>query len=139
MDPLDFFKTAKRLNQLNDESDLRSAMSRAYYGVLHYLCDYIVSIVGFDKKKIGTAIHKFVYECFNVCEKEEAKYIANNLSKLKQKRTDADYHLHLVLSESKCKDCIKWAQKIINQNLKDIKSELFEVAEPRAKTRGWIS
>ena len=113
-------------------------MSRAYYGILHYLCDYIVAIVGFDKSKVKYAIHVFVPQCFNACAKQEAKLIAVQLEKLKQKRTDADYKLGPIVSDSKCSDSIKYAQKIIDSDFENIKKELFAEAEKAAKARGWM-
>ena len=64
--------------------------------------------------------------------------IGTQLGKLKQKRTDADYKLWLVMSDSKCKDCIKWAQKIIDSDLEYITDQLILEATKTAKASRWI-
>lgn len=138
MNGLDFFTTAKQLAKSDKESDLRSSIGRSYYSILHYLCEYIAKVADFKKEKVGTQIHKFVPECFNVCQNKEAKLIAMQFNKLKQKRTDADYKLNKTINQSISDDCIRLAQKIINIDLNNFTEEIYQEAHKRATVNRWF-
>lgn len=65
MDPRDFISLALRLSASNNEADLRSAVSRAYYGAFHVARQFLLDVgLRWPRKEAYAAeIHMKVRYC----------------------------------------------------------------------------
>jgi hypothetical protein len=125
MDPTDFiYKTAQLLSSVEEEeSHIRSSISRSYYGLFLYLREFLESegVRLPDRKK--KSHHQFILECIH-----EARFFQSNsgvkrepnktgkvkditifgiyrrLQTLLQNRTDADYKLRITFHPNDSKD-----------------------------------
>lgn len=88
MDPTDFISLALRLSNSHREADLRTAVSRAYYGDFHLatqlLEDCGVSLSGKDIYKVE--VHQKVRFCLSESGSEEAALIGKKLGSLRDRR-----------------------------------------------------
>lgn len=95
MDPTDFISLALRLSNSHREADLRTAVSRAYYGAFHLatqlLEDCGVSLSSKDIYKVE--VHQKVRFCLGESGSEEAALIGKKLGSLRDRRNEADYNL----------------------------------------------
>jgi uncharacterized protein (UPF0332 family) len=95
MDPTDFISLAIRLSNSQRESDLRTAVSRAYYGAFHLsrrlLGDCGVQLSRKDLYK--AEVHLKLRYCFGESGNEEAVLISKKLGSLRERRNEADYDL----------------------------------------------
>lgn len=90
-----FIKLAERLHPGNEheghEAELRSSVSRAYYGAYCIARNFAKSKnVVLDTEKYGTK-HIALQEYFKSHQDIEYKAIGNNLEKLRNARNSADY------------------------------------------------
>ena len=95
MDPADFITLAIKLSSSRGEAELRSAVSRAYYGAFH-LARKLVEDCGvrLPRKELYAAeVHKKVRFCLSQERFSDAAIAANRLSSLRDLRNDADYDL----------------------------------------------
>ena len=87
----EFLDTADRLTKGMTEGDWRSAASRAYYGVFHYLRDALLS-QGVDVGQ-GSASHFNLYSGLNNCGVLPVAPVAQRVDLLRKARVWADYDL----------------------------------------------
>ena len=92
MNPLDFHKVADNLVNQEGAAELRSAISRAYYGTFLFCCKKINDL-GFNLPRDATA-HGEVSKYLNNCDIFKLKSAAYQLINLRSKRNSADYDLN---------------------------------------------
>ena len=95
MDPADFISLALRLSNGAQESELRTAISRAYYGAFHAARKLVEECgVRFPRKELlGADIHRKVRFCLARAGEEDIAFIVNRLDSLREQRNEADYDL----------------------------------------------
>lgn len=95
MDPLDFIALAIRLSNSQNEADLRSAVSRAYYGAFHIARQFLVDCgLRFPPKEAYAAeIHRKVRFCLSESGNAAAMIASGSLRLLRNQRNEADYDL----------------------------------------------
>lgn len=95
MNPTDFISLAVRLSGSRQEADLRTAVSRAYYGAFHAARELLEQCgVGFPAKELfGADVDTKVRFCLANTGDADASLIANKLSDLRSQRNFADYDL----------------------------------------------
>jgi uncharacterized protein (UPF0332 family) len=95
MDPTDFISLAVKLSNSRQEAELRTAVSRAYYGALHAARELLEQCgVGFPPKELfGADVHRKVRFCLANANDADAALFANKLSDLRSQRNNADYDL----------------------------------------------
>jgi uncharacterized protein (UPF0332 family) len=95
MEPLDFIALAIRLSNGRNEADLRSAVSRAYYGAFHLARQFVQDCgVRFHRKEIhGAEIHQKVRYCLSHSADVDAMFVGDRLGSLRGQRNKADYDL----------------------------------------------
>jgi len=86
-----FVACAERLSQSPDEADLRSAVSRAYYGAFHQV-RALLSECGVQLPKTEQVHVKMEY-CLRGCGEPIAAHAGQQLERLRAKRKAADYEL----------------------------------------------
>lgn len=95
MDPLDFISLALRLSNSQNEADLRTAVSRAYYGAFHVARKFLVD-VGLrwsHKESYAAEIHVKVRHCLSQSGSDDAVLASDQLWALRDLRNQADYEL----------------------------------------------
>lgn len=118
MNPLDFMQTALRLSA-GDEASKRTAVSRAYYCVLHVALDQLASCgVRFAKE---TPPHELVSRCLQNCGDMEIEYAGRLLKQLRTARNAADYDLKVSRFSQ---------QAAVNIQLKAAQDILARVGQP---------
>lgn len=95
MDPADFISLALRLSSSVQESELRTAISRAYYGAFHAARMLVEECgVRFPRKELlGADIHRKVRFCLAHAGDDDVVLIVNRLDSLRERRNEADYDL----------------------------------------------
>lgn len=95
MEPREFISLAIRLSSSQREADLRSAVSRAYYGAFHVACEFLencgIQLSG--KDLYGAEVHKKVRFCLRESGDFDAAKAREKLGSLRDKRNQADYDL----------------------------------------------
>jgi len=91
MTGIEFLKLAIRLSASSEEADLRSAVSRAYYGAFHLAAAFVDSF-GVDLPATAEAHQKLVF-CLAACNDAQALLVSRHLSGLRIERNVADYDL----------------------------------------------
>jgi uncharacterized protein (UPF0332 family) len=91
----EFVSLAIKLSNSQHEAELRTAVSRAYYGAFHSARELIVDCgIAFPRKDLlGSDIHRKVRFCLANAGHPDAISIANNLDSLRRQRNLADYDL----------------------------------------------
>ena len=92
MNPLDFHKVADNLVNQEGAAELRSAISRAYYGTFLFCCKKINDL-GFNLPR-DAAAHVIVSKYLNNCGVFKLKSVASQLTNLRLTRNFADYDLN---------------------------------------------
>lgn len=97
MDPREFISLAIRLSSSSRESDLRSAISRAYYGAYHVAGELLegCGIVFSGKELYGADVHRKVRFCLRESGNHDAAKAGEKLGSLRDERNQADYALKL--------------------------------------------
>lgn len=97
MDPSEFLSLAIRLSASPHEADLRSAVSRAYYGAFHIARGFIedCGIRFSDKKLYGSDVHRKVRFCLRESGRYDVVRAGEKLGSLRDERNQADYDLKL--------------------------------------------
>ncbi len=115
MNPEDFFKTAEFLNSDTSlEANLRSSISRSYYGIFLYFREYLES-KGIRKiKEPKRQVHEFVRKTFRGSNSIFGSKLADKLKDLKQSREDADYDLKRSFTIDDSEIVLELAQKAIS-------------------------
>lgn len=95
IDPADFLTVAIKLSNGRHEADLRSAVSRAYYGAFHFSREFIEECgVKISRKQLYAAdIHREVQFCLDHSGSTLAVKAAEKLDSLRERRNAADYDL----------------------------------------------
>src|SRR5487761_1113112 len=95
MDPRDFISIAIRLSNSQNEADLRSAISRAYYGAFHLAKQFLQDCgLRISRKELDASqIHRKVRYCLSESHNTEAMFAADKLKSLREQRNEADYDL----------------------------------------------
>lgn len=98
MNPLDFIALAIRLSNSRNEADLRSAVSRAYYGAFHMARQFLADCgLRFPAKDIyGAEIHNKVRYCLSESGSSDALVVGHKLRTLRSQRNRADYDLESI-------------------------------------------
>lgn len=95
MDPTDFVTLAIKLSSSRREAELRTAVSRAYYGAFHFAARFLngcgLSISG--KELYGAQVHVKVRHCLDAAQCDDAALASEKLASLREQRNTADYHL----------------------------------------------
>ena len=92
MNPLDFHKVAENLIAQDGAAELRSAISRAYYGTFLFCCKKINDL-GYNLPRDAT-VHDEVRQYLNNCGVFKLKSVASQLLDLRTTRNRADYDLN---------------------------------------------
>jgi uncharacterized protein (UPF0332 family) len=91
MTGFDFISLAIKLANSSTEAELRTSVSRAYYGAFH-VAKELVESCGVVLAR-GSNPHDKVYYCLDNCADEDAKKAGSKLNSLRAVRNDADYEL----------------------------------------------
>lgn len=99
MDPRDFISLAIRLSSSKREADLRSAVSRAYYGAFHVACALLEDFgIQLSRKDLyGADVHMKVRFCLRESGSQAVGRAVEKLGSLRGERNKADYDLKLRL------------------------------------------
>ena len=114
MDPKDFLELADELaHQQAREVDLRSAVSRAYYGAFNYLRSALAAQgVRFEG---STGDHqKLSYYFFN-CGDNDLSMLGSSLNNLRTARNQADYDLDSSFDRSFCDINLGMARRAVKR------------------------
>lgn len=95
MDAADFISLAIRLSNSHNEADLRSAVSRGYYGAFHIAYQLLIDCgLRFPVKDAYAAeIHRKVRYCLSASENPDIVVVGSRLRLLRNQRNQADYDL----------------------------------------------
>ena len=95
MNPTDFVSVAVKLSNSRLEAELRTAVSRAYYGAFHEARELLEECgIGFPQKELfGADVHTKVRYCLANADDIDAAVAANKLNDLRSQRNYADYDL----------------------------------------------
>ena len=95
MDPADFISLAIKLSNSRQESELRTAVGRAYYGAFHAARELLEECgIRFPRAELfGADIHRKVRFCLDRADNEDAALVVIRLSSLREQRNYADYDL----------------------------------------------
>lgn len=95
MDPHDFISLAIKLSNSQNEAELRSAVSRAYYGAFHLAGQFLEDCgLRWPRKEIYAAeIHGKVRYCLSESANADAVLASDKLWSLRDLRNKADYNL----------------------------------------------
>lgn len=111
MTPSEFLDSADRFAQGLTEGDWRSAVSRAYYGVFHHFREVFVSH-GLNLGRSGQS-HFNIYTGLLHCGVAAVAPLGSEVDTLRERRVDADYDLHIVVTQSEAADAVVTARDII--------------------------
>lgn len=95
MKPAAFVDLAIKLSNSRQEAELRTSVSRAYYGAFHSARE-LMEECGIDfptRDLLGADIHRKVRFCLANADHADAALVANRLNSLRQQRNSADYDL----------------------------------------------
>lgn len=91
MTGLDFINLAIKLSNSRVEAELRTAVSRAYYGAFHVAKELLEQCgIGLPR---GVSPHDKVCFCLSNSADEDARRAGDKLNNLRRIRNDADYEL----------------------------------------------
>jgi uncharacterized protein (UPF0332 family) len=130
----EFISLAIKLSSGSTEAELRTSVSRAYYGVFH-LAKALMEDCGIAVPR-GVNPHDKVYFCLDNCLDEDAREAAHKLSSLRAIRNDADYDLETdqFATQSRVQTHLRTAREIDNalstcrQKLTALRPQLREQA-----------
>jgi uncharacterized protein (UPF0332 family) len=123
MNPDDFLKTAEFLNSHSEtEANLRTSVSRSYYGIFLHFRDYLLAHGIRKKKEPKKQVHLFVREVFNWSNSRVGSKLAEKLLDLNERRRQADYELGMIVTPEDAIDALEIAQKTIS-NYSEINNE----------------
>ena len=91
MTGIEFLRLALKLSAGTEEADLRSAVSRAYYGAFHLAYD-LVDECGIQLPASAEAHRKLRY-CLDASDDPNARMASKHLDTLRSERNAADYDL----------------------------------------------
>src|SRR5438874_84346 len=91
MNGRDFLQAARRMAGSTEESDWRSATSRAYYAAFHVARDLLAAL-RFRTPRADRA-HNYLYVRLNNCGEATVERAASQLRDLRTVRNEADYDI----------------------------------------------
>src|SRR5206468_1835863 len=103
--------TARRLAGGSDESDWRSAVSRAYYAAFHTARDLLADL-RFRVPRADRA-HDYLYRRLNNCGEQRVQDAATLLTDLRRRRNRADYDMHPPCLAGDAGDAVVDAEQIL--------------------------
>lgn len=113
MEPYDFLHLADTLKSRPDEASRRTAVSRAYYAVYHYIRAYLSNHNIPDR---CVKHHDPLIRCLRNSGVREVEILGDTVGDLKEERMDADYTLNLTtFNAKKCKEFCKTCKDTINE------------------------
>ncbi len=127
MDPTDFLNFAKKLRYSSDEASIRTAISRAYYYVYHYIKrELLIEDENFA--------HEHLHECIQEARikgetMEEFRTLGIAIQSLKSRRILADYKIHKNITQITCDTMIDDCQEVIKEFEECTKNGLIEAAK----------
>jgi hypothetical protein len=115
MEGKEFLTVAQKLAQMRTEASIRSAYSRAYYGIFNAGLK-LLSDLGFILPKDASS-HELLYQRLHNCGISDIKDVANRLKTLRLKRVSADYDMGSrdFQAHTECEFAIARAKLIITQ------------------------
>ncbi|HVC97431.1 MAG TPA: hypothetical protein VND64_27360 [Pirellulales bacterium] len=87
-----FFDLAARLSTSANEVDLRTSVSRSYYGAFHAAREF-VEACGVRFARSDGGVHTHVKRCLDQSQSDDLVFAADQLNSLRSDRNDADYDL----------------------------------------------
>lgn len=105
----EYVRLAEFLHKQGSEECLRSAISRAYYGVF----GIVRNLKGL--KETRADIHSMVINSFKNSYKKDEKFVGKLLDDLRRQRNIADYDEEKVISFEDSKRCILKAKEILDK------------------------
>lgn len=111
MNGRDFLNSARRLAAGPDESDWRSAVSRAYYAAFHVARDLLAAL-GFQTPRADRA-HNYLYARLNNSGDAGVEDVAKRLHELRRRRNQADYDLLPPLPRQDAASYIAMAERVV--------------------------
>jgi hypothetical protein len=119
MEPEDFFKTAELLNSHRDEeANVRTSISRSYYGIFLYFREYLSKHGICKTKKPKEQVHDFLRDVLRYSNSTEGSILGDILGDLSQRRKDADYELARKFTPEDGEDALCIAQGAISDYVK---------------------
>ena len=114
MNPLDFLEVADTLKDSPQEAERRTAVSRAYYSVFHFIKNYLKE----HRIHVPYPEHDPLVRYIKNSGIEKADMLYQMLADLKEERNRADYRLDLSgeFNEFKCTLLYLKAQKAIQES-----------------------
>ena len=136
MDPAKFLDLANRLICSTDEAKRRTAISRAYYYVYHYIKQ---DLVGAD----GYLAHDVMIKCIEEAtldgeKAEDFEILARTIGDLKTDRKFADYMIHKRLNQKTCSTMIKRCQEAVRDFEQCKQAGLVCAARTYLKSYGYL-
>jgi len=131
LNPEEFFKTAEKLKDSDEESDLRTSIGRSYYAIFLYFREYLSKLGVVSKRKKD--VHFFVQACLSNSRVKEAQTLSTELHELKQKRTKADYKLNVKITPREAADTLKDAQEAVDKFRSSMTSDKENILVVNAK------
>lgn len=126
-----FLTLAEVWSQGDSEAEWRSAISRGYYAAFHE-CRALLSGFGFVVPRADLA-HAFLWRRLENCGVTKLATVGSRLGVLRRERNQADYDLHLTISQDTSLRAVTSAAKIIN-TLDALSSEDHRLATEAMKT-----
>ena len=120
MNSTDFISLAIKLSNSQQEVELRTAVSRAYYGAFHSVRELLEECgIAFPPKELlGADIHRKVRFCLANAGDADALLIAGKFDIMRQQRNLADYDLRTerfsLASAKNVRICVQRAIQIVD-------------------------
>ncbi len=111
MNGRDFLNSARRLATAPEESDWRSAVSRAYYAAFHVARDLLAAL-RFQTPRADRA-HNYLYVRLNNCSDAAVENAASQLHELRRRRNQADYDMLPPLPQQDAVNYVATADRVI--------------------------
>jgi len=106
----DFIRLAEELIKRSDEASLRSAISRAYYGVFCILRNKM----GFKDYK-QSYVHRKVIDLYIKSSNPQEKLAGQLLDELRKRRNNADYNEDIIIDFNFAQRTIEDAKNILKK------------------------
>jgi uncharacterized protein (UPF0332 family) len=131
MDPLDFLSVAGKLICSPDEAERRTAISRAYYAVYHYIK---TDLVGAD----AYLDHTVLVNCLTETKVEKFELLGESVKNLRTDRIFADYKIHRQLNQKTCDTMIDRCREAIKDFESCKESGLIDAARDYLRRFGYM-
>lgn len=129
MNGRDFVALAAVLSNGTSAAELRTSVSRAYYGAFHVAYDYVYRVCRVNLPLDG-ACHKRLHQLLESTQVPFLVAIGGNLSSLRDARNKADYKLDL--SAPNTAQNASYFLEIANGVVNDVETLLISVADSTA-------